>query len=198
MPKPYSVQDKFFLEAKAKGYRARSAFKLLEIQDKFHILKAGQSVIDLGAAPGSFLQVISKIIGKDGRSLGIDLKNIEPIPHVEFIEGDILNTENLINLIRDAGFEKVDVLTSDLAPNTSGIRDLDQGRSIELSEQAFIIACSLLKKGGTFVAKVFQGEDFPFFLKRIKEKFKKVSIYKPKASRDRSFETYVVALGYLK
>ncbi len=184
--------------AKEKGYRARSAFKLLEIQAKFHIIKSGQMVLDLGAAPGSFLQIISKIIGQKGFVLGVDLKEIDPFQekNVTTMVEDIFNTDSILKFMKSRNFEKADLVTSDLAPNTSGIRDLDQGRSAELTESAFEIASKVLKKGGSFVAKVFQGEDLYGVMKRLKSSFGKVSLYKPDACRDRSFETYIVATNF--
>ena len=198
MPKPYQVQDKYFRMAKEKGYRARSAFKLLEIQDKFHLIKFGQTVLDLGAAPGSFLQIISKIVGSNGMAIGVDLKEIDPFQEknvITFVE-DIFNTEEILKFMKSHDFGKADVVTSDLAPNTSGIKDLDQGRSAELTESAYLVATHVLKRGGTFIAKVFQGEDLFGVMKQIKASFGKVSLYKPDACRDRSFETYIVALNF--
>lgn len=198
MPKPYQVQDKYFRMAKEEGFRARSAFKLLEIQDKFHLIKHGQMVLDLGAAPGSFLQIISKIIGPTGHVLGVDLKEIDPFQekNVSTMVEDIFNTDEILKFMRSHNFEKADVVTSDLAPNTSGIHDLDQGRSAELAESAYLIASKVLKRGGSFIAKVFQGEDLYGVMKQIKTSFGKVSLYKPDACRDRSFETYIVATNF--
>ncbi len=198
MPKAYQVQDKYFRMAKEEGFRARSAFKLLEIQDKFHIIKPGQMVLDLGAAPGSFLQIISRIIGPDGLVLGVDMKEIDAFQEknvVTMVE-DIFNTEEILKFMRSRDFHKADLVTSDLAPNTSGIKDLDQGRSAELTESAYLIASKVLRRGGTFIAKVFQGEDLYGVMRQIKASFGKVSLYKPDACRDRSFETYIVALNF--
>ena len=198
MPKPFQVQDPYFHRAKEQGYRARSAFKLLEIQEKFHLIKPGQMVVDLGAAPGSFLQVIAKLVGPKGRALGFDLQEIEG-----FEEGnvwtevvDIMDKEKVFEALRRRGLEKVDGVTSDLAPKTSGIRDLDQGRSAELTDQAFYLASQLLKPGGYFVGKIFEGSDMALLLKRMKRKFRLVKVFKPESSRDRSFETFIVAQGF--
>lgn len=198
MPKPFQVQDKYFRLAKERGYRARSAFKLLEIQGKFHILKPGQTVLDLGAAPGSFLQVISEIVGDRGHVIGLDLQNFQAFQekNVEGHVADIFDHEKVFSLLRSIGVRKVDVVTSDLAPKTSGIRDLDQGRSVELTDQAFYIATQVLKPGGHFVGKIFDGPDVALLVKKIKQPFKKVSLFKPQSSRDRSFETFIVALSF--
>ncbi len=198
MPKAFQVQDSYFHRAKEQGYRARSAFKLLEIQEKFHLLKQGQVVVDLGAAPGSFLQVIAEVVGAKGRALGFDLQEIEAFTdgNVQTEVVDILDKEKVFEALRRHGLEKVDGVTSDLAPKTSGIRDLDQGRSAELTDQAFYIATQILKPGGYFVGKIFEGSDMALLLKRMKRKFRLVKVFKPGSSRDRSFETFIVAQGF--
>ncbi|MFA5792306.1 MAG: RlmE family RNA methyltransferase [Candidatus Gracilibacteria bacterium] len=199
MPKAYQVQDRYFLLAKEKGYRARSAFKLLDINKKFSILRAGQTVVDLGAAPGSFLQVISSVVGPKGKAFGIDLQEIDPFPQKNIItlQCDIFDKDAVLATLENAGFKQVDVVTSDLAPKTSGIRDLDQGLSEELTDQAFYLSTQLLKKGGSFVGKIFEGPEMALLIKRIKRRFKHVHVFKPPACRDRSFETYIVAIGFM-
>lgn len=196
MPKPYQVQDKYFQLAKEQGYRARSAFKLLDIQEKFHIIKPGMTVVDLGAAPGSFLQVIAQIVGPNGKAVGFDLQEIEPFrePNVYVFVQDIMEKEALFSRLEELGVKRADVVTSDLAPKTSGIRDLDQGRSAELTDQAFYLATHILKPGGHFVGKIFEGQEMQLLIKRMKTRFRKVSVYKPPSSRDRSFETFIVGL----
>lgn len=196
MPKPYQVQDKYFQLAKEQGYRARSAFKLLDIQEKFHIIKPGMTVVDLGAAPGSFLQVIAQIVGPNGKAVGFDLQEIEPFrePNVHVFVQDIMEKEALFSRLEELGVKRADIVTSDLAPKTSGIRDLDQGRSAELTDQAFYLATHILKPGGHFVGKIFEGEEMQLLIKRMKTRFRKVSVYKPPSSRDRSFETFIVGL----
>lgn len=195
MPKPFKVQDKYFYKAKRDGYRARSAYKLLDIQRKFKLLKPGQVVIDLGSAPGSFLQVISQIVGPEGRAIGIDLQRIEPFDaqNIRLMQGDILAVEAVKQAMQGAGFDQVDIVTSDLAPKTSGIRDLDQGRSIELAYAGLDLAKALLKPGGHFVAKFFDGEEVQALIKDLKKDFKEVKVFKPPSCRDRSFEKFVVA-----
>lgn len=198
MPKAYQVQDKYFHLAKERGYRARSAFKLLDIQEKFHLIKRGDIVVDLGAAPGSFLQVIEELVEGAGTAVGFDLQEIEPFgkENVFTLVQDIMNKEEIFAKLEELGIKRVDVVTSDLAPKTSGIRDLDQGRSAELTDQAFFLATRLLKKGGHFVGKIFEGGDMQILLKHMKKRFKRVSVYKPPSSRDRSFETFVVGMGF--
>ncbi|MBT4384189.1 RlmE family RNA methyltransferase [Candidatus Peregrinibacteria bacterium] len=196
MPRPYKVKDKYFILAKQQGYRARSAFKLKDIQKKFHLLKAGQTVVDLGGAPGSFLQVILEHIGKEGKALVVDLQEIEPLSadNAFAIKGDIYKTTKLLPALKKFG--PVDVVTSDLAPKTSGIRDMDQSLSVDLTAQALFLATQCLKPGGHFLGKVFDGEELHALIKIAKKSFKEVKMFKPPACRDRSFETYLVAMDF--
>lgn len=198
MTKPFIVRDKYFQKAKTEGYRARSAFKLQEIQNKFKLIKRGDVVVDLGAAPGSFMQVILELVGEQGEVFGVDLQPIESfdVMNAHSLIADIFNKEQVMEALKEAGFEKIDVLTSDLAPKTSGIKDVDQARSAELTDQAFYLSTQLLKPGGHFVGKVFEGEDFQWLLRRVKRKFKKVNVFKPSACRDRSYETYIIGIGF--
>lgn len=189
MPKPYEIQDTYFLRAKKDGYRARSAYKLLEINDKYKILKPGQSVLDLGAAPGSWLQVIEQKVGNKGKIVGIDLQEIKPLgDNVAIYQADIFS-DIMEDLFWD---EKFDVITSDLAPKTSGVKDIDQWKSIELNQQVIELAQKHLKQNGTVILKVFIGADFQDFVKELKTIFQEVHSFKPKACRDRSFETYLI------
>ena len=200
MPKPFKVRDEYFHRAKERGYRARSAFKLLDVQKKYRVLGSGDSVVDLGAAPGSFLQVIAEIVGVEGKALGVDLQDIEPldIANVVTVKGDIMETDAMLGLFEETGFVGIDVVTSDLAPKTSGIKDVDQGLSVELTDQAFYLAMRILKPGGNFVGKVFEGVDLPWLLRRVKKKFKTVKLFKPPSCRDRSFEKYIVGISLQK
>ena len=189
MPKRFNPQDAYFHKAKTEGYRARSAFKLIEINNKFRIFRKGQSVLDLGSAPGSWLQVIQKKVGNNGKIVGIDLQEIKPLGN----NVAVYQTNIFSDIIEDLLIsEKFDVITSDLAPKTSGIKDVDQWKSIELNQQVFEFAKKHLKPKGTIVLKVFVGADFQEFLKELKTYFKTVSTFKPKACRDRSFETYLI------
>lgn len=198
MSKSFTVQDRYFKRAKDQGYRARSAFKLLEIQKKHKLIKEGDVVVDLGAAPGSFVQVISELVGEEGKVVGIDIEEMEPLDlfNVTLLQGDIFN-KDLLRYLTDLGFIPADVVTSDLAPRTSGIRDLDQGRSVQLTDQALDLAMKILKPGGHFLGKIFQGQEMFYLLTKVKRHFKKVKTYKPKATRERSYETYVIAEGFL-
>lgn len=197
-PHPYQVQDKYFLLAKQKGYRARSAFKLLEIQKKFNLIRPGQNVVDLGAAPGSFMQVIREIVGSNGRVFGIDLQEMDVFPqdNMKTVQGDIFEKESFFEAMKAFGFAQADGVTSDLAPKTSGIKDLDTGLSAELTDQAAYLATQILKPGGYFIGKIFEGSEFQRVLRKIKRHFKTVNVFKPEACRDRSYETYIVAQGF--
>lgn len=197
MAKAYQVKDPYFLKAKQDGYRARSAYKLLDIQTRFQILRSNQTVLDLGSAPGSFLQVLAKIVGKDGHVFGLDLQPIERFKqsNIKTAVCDILDTVAVEALLESWEIRKIDVITSDLAPNTSGIRDVDQARSVELVEMAFDVAKRILKPNGNFIAKVFQGEDLQLLMPKLKQNFRKVTLFKPPSCRDRSFETFIICLG---
>lgn len=198
MTKPYKVKDKWFIKAKQQGYRARSAFKLIDIQSKYRLIKKGDTVLDLGAAPGSFMQAILKFIGDEGQVLGVDLQEIESFDtaNAYTIQGDIFSEKTAQEIVEHFG--EVNVVTSDLAPKTSGIRDVDQARSVELVEAALEISTKVLKAHGHFVAKVFEGEDFQYLLRQVKKKFKSVKCFKPPSCRDRSFETYIIAMDFKK
>ena len=187
MPKPYTPNDAWSKKAREEGYRARSIYKLREIDEKFHILAPGQTVIDLGAAPGSWLQYASeKAIG--GRIIGLDLSSIEPIEGVETFVANITDREAVEKIIPSA----VDVVLSDLAPATSGTWDVDQWRSIELSEAVVAIAEKHLRPKGWCILKVFRGEDFDPFVKKLRVAWPFLKIVQAEASRDRSKEIYVV------
>lgn len=194
MSKPFNPQDQYFKKAKALGYRARSAFKLIEINDKFKVLKKGQSVLDLGAAPGSWLQVIQEKVESSGKIAGIDLQEIKPLgENVSLYQADIFS-----ELIEDLFYgEKFDVITADLAPKTSGVKDIDQWKSIELNQKVIEFSQKHLKPIGTLILKVFIGADFQDFIKETKTIFKKVNTFKPKSCRNRSFETYLICKGFL-
>ncbi len=192
MPKNFNPQDQYFKKAKALGYRARSAFKLEEIQNKFHFLKSGLDVLDLGAAPGSWLQYASKIVGPKATLIGLDLQPIKPIAkNIQTFAVDILSpeAEKLITKYHPAPFP---IIISDLAPATSGEKSLDHFRSLDLGRQVVFLAEKVLAPRGTLVIKVFQGSDFDAFVKELKSQFSRVEVYKPKASRDRSFEVYII------
>ena len=192
MPKRYTPNDKLSQKAAAEGYRARSVYKLQELDEKFRLIKPGMTILDLGASPGSWLQYVSDKLhvtsDKSNRIIGIDLKEIEPIDGVETYVCDITDRDTLQKILP----EQVDLIISDLAPNTSGIKDVDQWKSIELSEAVLDVARQRLKKGGTCVMKILRGADFDEFLRNCKQEWKTVKTYVAKASRDRSKEIYIV------
>lgn len=185
-------KDHYYWKAKDEGYRARSAYKLKQINEKFHLIKKGDFVVDLGAAPGGWLQVARELSGKEGRVVGVDLEQIEPIPGVVTFRADITE-ESTVNLVKDALGGDADVVICDAAPNLSGAWDVDHARSIDLSRSALAIAKKLLKPRGNFLVKVFQGDMFPGFLADVKKEFSSVQAHSPAASRKESAETYIVA-----
>lgn len=183
------VTDSYVRQARAQGYRSRSAFKLLQIDAKEKILKPGQVVVDLGAAPGGWTQVAADKVKRAGRVIAIDLLPIAPISGVTVLKGDF-RSEKLNHALGDA---KADVVLSDLSPNLSGIGNVDQARALELVTAAIDFCCKVLKPEGVFVLKAFHGEAFEEVLQLLKRTFEKVKVVKPLASRGESAETYVVA-----
>lgn len=182
--------NRLSLKARQQGYRARSVYKLLFLNRKYRIIKKNNKVLDLGCWPGSWLQVITQL---KANAFGVDIKQILHLPNVKFILGDVKEGKT-ISKIKDLG--KFDVVLSDLAPNTSGNRLLDQERSLELSNIAFNIAKGVLKYKGNFVCKIFQGKELNEFLNGVKKNFCFVKSVKPEASKKESKEMYIVALGY--
>lgn len=190
------TRDRFFRQAKAQGYRARSAYKLLEIAEKFRLLRPGEVVLDLGAAPGSWSQVAVARVGPTGQVVAVDLVPIAPIPGVQTLVGDV-RTEETLAAIQAALSRPVDLVLSDLAPQATGIAVTDQARAIALAEAALAIARRTLRPGGAFVVKVFRGEDFDRYLATVRRFFKKVNVAIPEATRAESREAYVVARGFV-
>jgi 23S rRNA (uridine2552-2'-O)-methyltransferase len=191
-------REHFYKEAKRVGYRARSAYKLKQIQNKFKILKKGNVVVDLGAAPGGWSQVAKEIVGEEGTVIGMDISPIKPITGVTFLEGDIteeISVKGLIDILED---KKVDVVLSDMSPDISGNYSIDHARSIYLSQQALTTAVMLLKNNGNFLCKVFSGEELKDFTEKIKERFQNVRPFSPPASRKSSSEIYIVAKSFKK
>ena len=192
MPEPYIPNDRWSQKAKKEGYRARSVYKLSELDQRFHLLKLGMTVLDLGAAPGSWLQYTAPKV-KEGKVIGLDLEAIEPVaPHVQTFQVDITNLQAVEEILKREGGETVDLILSDLAPKTSGIKDIDQFKSIELCRAVLALASIHLKPSGQCVLKVFRGADFDSFLKELKSTFKEVKMCEPKASRGRSKEVYLI------
>jgi 23S rRNA (uridine2552-2'-O)-methyltransferase len=185
--------DTYVKQAKQLGYRSRAVFKILELQERDKLFKQGMTVVDLGAAPGSWAQVVVKMVGKNGRVIALDILPMEPIPGVDFILGDFTEDSALHDLHTCLGDSRVDWVISDMAPNISGVDSVDQPRSIELAELALDLAIQVLGEDGGFLTKMFQGEGFDAYLVAVRQNFKKVVIRKPKASRDRSREVYILA-----
>jgi 23S rRNA (uridine2552-2'-O)-methyltransferase len=194
-PKPYIEHDKYFKQAKKIGLRARSGFKLLQIEDRMKIIREGDAVLDLGCFPGSWLQVAKKLTGDRGTVVGVDLEVIKPLEGVKTFVGDIFE-EKTIEEIRKAYPKKFNTLLSDMAPKTSGMKDMDTYRSYELNVKVLETAKALLRKNGNLVTKIFSGEELEVFYKELSEHFKMVRRFKPKATRARSFEIYFVGIGF--
>ena len=191
-------REHFYKQAKRAGYRARSAFKLKQIQNKFSVIKKGDTVVDLGAAPGGWSQVTKELVGDQGKIIGIDLSRIEPLKGVTFLQRD-LTEETAVEEIRKAiGNNDSDVVLSDMSPDISGNYSVDHARSIYLCGHSLSLAKQLLKPGGNFVCKVFAGEDLASFVKKANRNFKMVKQFSPPASRKTSSEIYVIAKSFRK
>lgn len=195
----YNRKDSFYEKAKREGYRSRAAYKLLELDKKYRILKKGTRVLDLGCAPGSWMQVAINKVGEKGRVVGIDLEFVEPVSHGQaeaiIIEGDITESENLAQVI-EAADGKVDVLLSDISHKLTGIKLADTARSAELLEMSIECANRLLRPGGIFVSKVFPNNDTDLLVKNFKRNFKSFSREVLGSTRKTSKEFYVVGKGF--
>ena len=187
------LSDEFVKKAQKEGYRSRAVYKLLEIVEKKAIIRNGDKVLDLGAAPGGWSQVAAKLVGSQGKVIASDILPIELIDGVEFLQGDFTEKSVYDDLLVMTDGAKVDVVLSDMAPNMSGQLSVDQPKSMHLAELAIEMAIKTLNPGGSFVVKVFQGDGFDVFVQNAKKAFKKVSVIKPKASRPRSKEVYLLA-----
>ena len=188
--------DEFVKLAQQKGYRSRAVFKLEEIQAKDRLLRPGLSVVDLGAAPGGWSQYAVEKIGKSGRIIALDILPVEAIPGVTIIEGDFQEESVLNQLLEALEGNPVDLVLSDMAPNMSGTRVVDQSRAMYLAELALDTARQVLRPGGAFVVKLFMGSGFDEFQKEARKSFASLANRKPKASRDRSREVYLVGKGF--
>lgn len=188
------VNDEFVKKAQRDGYRARAAYKLLEIDDKDHLIKPGMTIVDLGAAPGSWSQVAVERLKGNGRVIALDLLDMQPLAGVEFIQGDFREDAVLQQLENFLAGKQVDLVIADMAPNISGISIVDQSRAAYLTELALEFSMKWLKPGGHFLVKVFAGSGFDEILKNMRDHFEKVVTRKPKASRDRSSEVYLLGL----
>jgi 23S rRNA (uridine2552-2'-O)-methyltransferase len=187
--------DPYVKQAQKQGYRSRAVFKLLEINERDRILRSGMVVVDLGAAPGGWSQIAVKQVGRKGRVIATDILAMEPIDGVEFIHGDFREESVFKGLLECIGSSGADLVISDMAPNISGMDAVDQPRSMYLVELAVDLAQNVLAPGGDLLMKVFQGEGFDDLIRMLREKYAKVLIRKPKASRPRSREVYVLARG---
>ena len=190
------VKDPFVIQAQKDGYRSRAAYKLIEIDKKYKIIKSGITAVDMGAAPGGWSQVLSKKIGSNGKIIAIDLLDVNPIQGIDFIQGDFTQEEVLRKMIDKLKNKPVDLVISDMAPNISGIKMVDQQRAINLNELALDFASKHLKQNGFFLVKSFVGIDFEEYVKNLRACFKKVFKIKPDSSRSRSSEIFLLGYEY--
>lgn len=188
--------DQYVKQSQRDGYRSRASYKLIEIDNKDKLFRSGMTVVDLGAAPGGWSQVAAERVGHNGKVLASDILAMDSIAGVEFIQGDFTEAEVFEQLMSAIDGAPVDLVISDMAPNMSGVGAVDQPKAMYLVELALDMACQILSPGGTFVAKVFQGEGFEPWLADVRSAFSKVVTRKPDASRSRSREVYIVGKGY--
>lgn len=191
------ARDRFFRRARVEGYRARSAYKLLELAERFKLIRPGSAVLDLGAAPGGWSQVAARLAGPGARLVAVDLSAMAPIPGVVTLRCDITDP-GCLRQIREALKGDADVVLSDAAPSTSGIAVSDHVRSVDLGRAALDIARQVLRPGGSFVVKVFRGADFDAFVSQVRRHFQTARTVLPEATRRESREAYVVGLGFLR
>ena len=190
------ISDSFVKQAQKDGYRSRAAYKLIEIDDKYNLFKESMTIIDLGSSPGSWSQVATKRMGAKGRVIALDLLEMQPIKKVDFIQGDFRDNKVLIEIENKLNNLDVDLVISDMAPNITGIKVVDQSAAIYLNELALDFSCNWLKPNGHLLVKSFIGSDFDSFVNSMKPFFRKVIRIKPSSSRDRSSEIFI--LGYEK
>jgi 23S rRNA (uridine2552-2'-O)-methyltransferase len=197
MAKPYDPKDFYFRKAKKEGLRARSAFKIDEILKRHRLLRQGDAVLDLGAAPGGFLQILADAVGEEGVAVGVDLEPIRALGRRQVRTA-------VVDLLRPDALEKIRALhpgrfalvSSDMAPKTIGVKVTDEARSLELVRMALCVAEATLGRGGAFVAKVFMGGDFPALKKELQARFETVQVVRPQATRESSYEVYVLGKGF--
>lgn len=188
--------DPYVQQAQREGYRSRACYKLLELQEKDRLIQPGMTVLDLGSAPGGWSQVAADLVGHKGRVIASDILHMDGLAGVEFIEGDFTEDEVFEQILAAIGDDGMDLVISDMAPNLSGVTAVDQPRAIYLVELALDMARRVLTPGGSFVAKVFQGEGYDELFQDARGSFDKLLTRKPKASRPRSREVYLVARGF--
>jgi 23S rRNA (uridine2552-2'-O)-methyltransferase len=197
MAKPYDPKDFYFRKAKKEGLRARSAFKIDEILKRHRLLRQGDAVLDLGAAPGGFLQILADAVGEEGVAVGVDLEPVRALGRRQVRTA-------VVDLLRPDALEKIRALhpgrfalvSSDMAPKTIGVKVTDEARSLELVRMALRVAEATLERGGAFVAKVFMGGDFPVLKKELQARFETVQVVRPQATRESSYEVYVLGKGF--
>jgi 23S rRNA (uridine2552-2'-O)-methyltransferase len=190
------LSDPFVKQAQKDGYRSRSAYKLVELNEKDKLIRPGMRIMDLGSAPGGWSQVAARLVGAKGRVLATDILPMQGLTNVDFIQGDFTDEAVVRQVLDWLGGEKFDLIISDIAPNITGIDSADQAKSIYFLELALDTVCKTLKPGATFAAKMFQGSGSDQYLKELRTHFTKVSIRKPAASRKESREVYLVAKGF--
>jgi len=190
------VDDVWVQKAQQDGYRTRASYKLIELDEKDKLIRPGAVVVDLGSAPGGWSQVVAQRVGEKGLVIASDILDMDAIADVTFIQGDFTTEEVYDELVTAIDGRPVDLVISDMAPNMSGMASIDQPGAMYLVELALDMARQVLKPNGAFVAKVFQGEGFDAYLNDVRSAFSKVMIRKPKASRARSREVYIVAKGF--
>jgi 23S rRNA (uridine2552-2'-O)-methyltransferase len=194
--KARQARDPFVKRAHAEGWRSRAVFKLSELQGKERLIKAGSVVVDLGAAPGAWSQFAAGVVGPEGRVLAVDLLPLAPVAGVEIFQGDFREESVMNALLASLGGAPVDLVMSDMAPNMSGTRVVDQPRAMHLAELAADFASQVLRPGGNLVVKLFQGEGFQEFVEAMRGRFASVRMRKPSASRSGNRETYLVARNF--
>jgi 23S rRNA (uridine2552-2'-O)-methyltransferase len=188
--------DEYVRRAQKEGWRSRAAFKLIELNQKYHFLKPGLSVVDLGAAPGGWSQVLSRLLGDEGKAFALDILPMDALPGVSFIQGDFCEDAVLEQLLEQLGEEKVDLILSDMAPNMSGQKHTDQARAMYLADLALDFVQQRLKPKGMFIIKLFHGAEFDQYVKTLRDTFQKVIIKKPNASRAESKEVYALCTAF--
>ena len=187
--------DEFVKRAQREGFRSRAVYKLDEIQQRDHIIRPGMTIVDLGAAPGGWSQYALGLVGRKGRIVAMDILPMDPLPGVEFVQGDFHDDAVLEQLLQAVQGQAIDLVMSDIAPNITGVDVVDQPRAMYLAELAVDFADKVLRPGGDLLVKLFQGEGFDALLRDLRSRYDKVVIRKPKASRSRSREVYALARG---
>lgn len=190
-------RDPYVKRAQQEGFRSRSAYKLLEIQEKHKIIKRGMVIVDLGAAPGGWSQLAAKLVGEQGKVYALDILPMPALANVDFVQGDFREETVLQQFITHVHSKPIDLVISDMAPNLSGMRIIDQPKAMYLAELALNFAQQVLRSKGGFIIKTFQGEGFDVYLKLLHQLFTRISICKPAASRGSSAEVYLVATGFI-